>query len=381
MDFNNIGYTNKKQFIVYIVPNIYIKDDYIFFENEVEFQINLNQKREKNTIVKWSYKGKMFNYYEEFKEKNIHIFEEFNNILDNNNLDNNIIAFIKKYGFLYNDSNIISLYKSAKNPSTMKGTYKVKKTVFVNELYIFKCLQELYHIISFYMDKTDKNIELEHIKHWKLAFDKIVNYLYKRYDKTKQEIKNTFPNLANKFVLTKEVYERIVDLYTILLNCYLENFTVKALTYTKNEFITCLIPKDLIDIIYFDYFDYISNNGKNREVRMCEECNKIFYVDKTDGNDFRRKYCSIKCSKKYNAKKSNEKPIYKLYRSFYQKNHQNKHITFKQFNDWQEKALLLKKKCENKEITYKQYEDEMNELQNSFLKGDVKNGSIRKDKK
>ena len=138
-------------------------------------------------------------------------------------------------------------------------------------------------------------------------------------------------------------------MYAILISYYLENITVTVLEY-KNEFITCLIPKNLIDVIYFDYFDYISNNGKNREVRMCKECKKIFYVDK-------------------------------LYRFYYKKNHQNKHITPKQFNDWQEKALLLKSKCENKEITYKQYEDEMNELQNSFLKGDVKNGSIRKDKK
>ena len=250
----------------------------------------------------------------------------------------------------------------------------------MNELYIFKVVQDLYNIISFYRDKINENIELEPIKHWELAFDRIVDYLYNRYDKTKKEIRDTFPNLNKRIFLTKNIYEIIKDMYAILISYYLENITVTVLE-DKNEFITCLIPKNLIDVIYFDYFDYISNNGKNREVRMCKECKKIFYVDKTDGNDFRRKYCSDKCSRKHSAKKSNKKPEYKLYRFYYKKNHQNKHITPKQFNDWQEKALLLKSKCENNKITYKQYEDEMNELQNSFLKGDVKNGSIRKDKK
>ena len=132
MELNNIGYTNKRKFSVYKIPHIRIDDEFIVFEQEFSQIDYLFDKNNNIVKFKFRYNGEKYNLYERYK--NIHIYQEFNKILDNENIDKNIVDFIKKYGYLYTNKELIKLswyrtYSTSSGYSLAKSLIAAKSSI------------------------------------------------------------------------------------------------------------------------------------------------------------------------------------------------------------------------------------------------------------
>ena len=345
----NFGYTTKRQFLVYLTNNVSIENNKIVFKDRDVFTGN-----------------DMYNFYEHFPDS-FHIFFEFRDIIKNGVIkDNDVCNFIKKYGYLFYDRDIIEVAQYDSFKDFLNPVFKecsVNKKDFIDELYIFYNITELYFLISRY--KELQNTTIKGFKHWNTNKNRIYKYLKERYNYTKDRMNKEFIDLSCSFILNEKALEKIKDCFSILLNYHLENMRVQVLEY-NSEFISSLSPKSLIEVIYLDYFNYITEKGKNKKVRVCKECGNTFYIDFSKNGD-KKIFCSTKCKDLYHSNSSNGKIENRIKNKYYKKlyNSEFSHNTDYFLN---EANIIVEQYRLNKgKMTITEYENEIIKIYNKYL--------------